>query len=215
MAKRTRWAWPPERRSVLPAQERTDIRPLDDLVKRRWPPVEPPDQAEGLVDADAGREADARAGLEHGTDSAVGHRLAWVAAENLDATFLRSDETEQRRDGGRLAGPVRSEQRKHLTLEHVQVQSVEGNPRSVAVGDALEGQRDWAWRRQGECVGWCCYKGRQGGSPAAQAQSCGGRRSVASPQPWRRPATKVRRTLATLRFETLAASCFSSPTIRR
>ena len=55
-----------------------------------------------------------------------------------------SDETEQRRDGGRLAGPVRSEEREHLTLGHLQVQPVEGNPGPVAVGDAPEGQGDWA-----------------------------------------------------------------------
>ena len=36
------------------AQERTDVRALDDLVKRRRPGVQAPDQAEGLVDSDAG-----------------------------------------------------------------------------------------------------------------------------------------------------------------
>jgi hypothetical protein len=56
-----------------PAKERTDVCTLDDLVMRRRPRVKPPDEAEGLVDADAGGQAHARAGLEHGTDSTVGH----------------------------------------------------------------------------------------------------------------------------------------------
>ena len=48
------------RESVGPlAEERTDVCALDDLVLRRRPGVEPADQAEGLVDADAGGKADA------------------------------------------------------------------------------------------------------------------------------------------------------------
>ena len=67
---------------------------------------------------------------------AVGHGLAWIAAENLDVAFLWSDQTEQRRDCGRLAGPVWSEERDDLALGHRQVQPVEGNPEPVAVGDS-------------------------------------------------------------------------------
>ena len=37
-----------------PAEERTDVRTLDDLVMRRRSAVKPPDQAESLVDANAG-----------------------------------------------------------------------------------------------------------------------------------------------------------------
>ena len=125
-------------------------------VERRGPAVEPPDQAQGLVDADAGGQTDARAGLEHGADPAVGHGLAWVAPENLDASFLRSDEAEQCGDRGRLPGSVRSEQRKHLTLRHLQVQLVERNSGPVAVGDALERQRDRPWGHEGMRSGQCC-----------------------------------------------------------
>ena len=78
------------------AEERTDVGALDELVIRRRPSVKPPDQAEGLVDAHPRREADAGAGLEHRTHSAVGHGLAWVAAENLDPAFLGLEETEER-----------------------------------------------------------------------------------------------------------------------
>ncbi len=77
-----------------PLQKRTDVRPLDDLVTRCRSAVEPPDETEGLVDADAGGQADSRAGLEHGTHSAGRHGLTWVAAENLDAAFLWSDKAE-------------------------------------------------------------------------------------------------------------------------
>ena len=37
-----------------PAEERPDVRTLDDLVMRRRPAVKPPDQPQGLVDANAG-----------------------------------------------------------------------------------------------------------------------------------------------------------------
>jgi hypothetical protein len=150
-----------------PPQELSNVRSFDDLVTRCWPALQTPDKAERLVDADTWGEANARAGLEHGTHSPSRHRMAWIAPENLDTAFLGSDETEQRRDGGRLAGTVRSEQRKHLAPRHVQVQPVESNVRSIAVGHASEGQRDRP--RQGECARWCCYQGRQGNSPAAHA----------------------------------------------
>ena len=86
-------------------------------------------------------------------DAAVGHGLAWVAAENLDAAFLRSYEAEERRDRGRLAGPVRSEERKDLTLGHLQIQPVEGSSGPVAVGDVLEGKGDWSWPRRESASG--------------------------------------------------------------
>jgi hypothetical protein len=107
--------------AIASAQERTDVSSLDDLVKRRWPGVEPPDHVEGLVNPDAGGKADARAGLEHGADPPVGNRSARIAAENLNPAFLRSDQTEERRNGGRLAGTVRPQERKHLTLGHFKV----------------------------------------------------------------------------------------------
>ena len=144
-----------------PAEERADVRPLDDLVVGSRPTVEAPDQAEGLADPNTGGEADARARLEHRADSAVGHGLAWVGAENLDAAFLGTEESEQRRDRGRLAGAVRSEKCQHLALDHLQVQPVEGGPGPVAMGDVLEGKGGWSWPREGLRVGQCCYKGRQ------------------------------------------------------
>jgi hypothetical protein len=125
-----------------PSQERTDVGALDDLVTRRRPAVEPADQAQGLADADAGGQPDARARLEHGADATCRHGLAGVAAENFDAAFLRSDEAEQCRDGGRLTRPVRSEEGDHLTPGYVQVEPVEGNPSPVAVSDILEGECD-------------------------------------------------------------------------
>ena len=78
--------------------------------------------------------------MEHRTDPPVGHADCRRGSLPRTSTLalLRSDETEQGGNGGRLAGPVRSEERQYLALGHVQIQSVEGNPRSVAVGDALE-----------------------------------------------------------------------------
>ena len=94
MAKRTRWAWPPDRRWVR--RRRSARCPTRSTIwSRRRPAVEAPDQAEGLVDARRG-ETDAGAGLEHRAHSAVGDGPAWVAAENLDPAFLRSEETEKR-----------------------------------------------------------------------------------------------------------------------
>ena len=128
---------------------------------RRRPAVEPPDQVESVVDADAGWEADARARLEHGADPAVRHCLAWIGAENLDATNLGPHETEQRRNRCRLPRSVRSEQCKHLTLADFQVQPVERNAGAIAMGDALEGQGDGARPAEGLWAGQCCYEGRQ------------------------------------------------------
>ncbi len=172
MAKRTRWACPPERRSVrrrssAPMSARSMI-----CVTRRRPAVEPPDQVESILDANAGWEADTGARLEHGADSAIRHGLAWVAAEHLDAPFLRSNETEQRGDRGRLAGPIRSEKRKDLPLSHLQIQPVKGNPGPVAVGDVLEGQGGWSWPRRCLSAGQYCYKGRQDFLRRLRPRSC-------------------------------------------
>jgi hypothetical protein len=79
-----------------PAQECTDVRSLNDLVTGCWPAVQTSDEAQRLVDADAGGKANARPSLEHGAHSPCRHRLAWIIPENLDAAFLGSDETEER-----------------------------------------------------------------------------------------------------------------------
>ena len=73
--------------------------------------------------------------------------MTWIATENLDMALLRSDEAEQGGDRGGLAGPVRSQKRKYFAPGHVEVEPIEGDAGSIAVGDVLEGQRSRTGQR--------------------------------------------------------------------
>jgi len=67
--------------------------------------------------------------------------VARTGAEHLDRPPVRSEEAEEEGDGGRLSGPVGSEESDGFATGNLKAQMVEGNMLSVAAYDVIEAQR--------------------------------------------------------------------------
>ena len=136
IAKRRRWASPPESVSTGRPLELAQARPVEDRRGRKRLRIEAPDERDELADPGGDRQAGR---LEQGADPAGGDGARGAEPEGADGPARRVQEAEHQADRRRLAGAIRAEEGHGLPDRDVDADAVEGDRVAVALRHVFEG----------------------------------------------------------------------------